>query len=432
MSQDNLPVPWEPAEGPAQKPYDIKSVFKIPVERAMAMVNKGFDCNAKYHEANASKEQTKALRTLNRHIPQLREDVHSYLGSGSAQHRAVKCSVKEMAASFDRLTDAHTQAARSVQKDAATASSAVSSSAAAVKKAAEKMIPDVHGVRLAMESLGISVAIIAVLMNQMLDEVRIMSGHLGGIREELWRSNLLTSSGGSGKDGFAEVVHNFVAMEAAKEQFANDHFFVWNPDTSWHPAFYAKLRQSPLPSTFRGESDSLDRLCVAMRALRQAFREQDGNGTSAPSPATFHILMPSWYNINMTESLHFPDYILPLRLVGATHDGGNPLVTFVLPRPQLGLTLHGVGNAYEEKSLCPTAANIVVGASAVTACLGSFAGGCATAVAVAAAGPLAPLAYVIVAGSGIAMAMPVLGKLEAALIDEPPRILGSHERLPLE
>lgn len=44
-------------------------------------------------------------------------------------------------------------------------------------------------------------------------------------------------------------------------------------------AFYANVKDKPLPSTFMGESDCHDRLCIAMKAIRQGMKEQ-GKGPS--------------------------------------------------------------------------------------------------------------------------------------------------------
>lgn len=154
-----------------------------------------------------------------------------------------------------------------------------------------------------------------------------MNRNLKSIREELWHTNVLTSSSGAGKSGFADVVYNFVSMEAGRCHYKKDCFVVWHPDTLWHPAFYAKVKDTPLPSTFMGESDCLDRLCIAIKTIRKGMRKQDRDPKKAP---TFHVLIPSWYNIAITEPLHFPDELLPLRLVGSKQDGGKPLVSFIL------------------------------------------------------------------------------------------------------
>jgi hypothetical protein len=62
--------------------------------------------------------------------------------------------------------------------------------------------------------------------------------------------------------------------EAGRSRYINDCFFVYHPDTWWHLAFYAKVKETPLPSTFMGESDCLDGLCIAMKAIGQGIREQ--------------------------------------------------------------------------------------------------------------------------------------------------------------
>lgn len=316
-------------------------------------------------------------------------------------------------------------------------SKSVSQAADAVKKTSEEFVAEVHGVRLMAKSMCTSVAAIAVIMEQLLEEVKQVSRNLGTIREELWRTNVLKSSGGAGSNGFAQVVYNFVAMEVDKSQYANDRFFVWHPDTSWHPAFYAMVKKNPLPVTFLGESDCLDKLCIAMKAFRQGMREQGED----PADIGFHVLIPSWYKISLPDPLHFPDEVLPLRLVGPKHDGGKSLVSFVLPHQQRGLTLHEVSNIYEERSLDPDTAENLGTFATVSSAFGAFAAasiGADMALAGLAitTGPLLPLiAMPIVIGGcigGTYAGAKVADAIEENLSYDRARILNSHDVVPLE
>ncbi|EHK15341.1 uncharacterized protein TRIVIDRAFT_64744 [Trichoderma virens Gv29-8] len=358
-------------------------------------------------EGEAARQQASTTKILNKHLPDQINDNRNYMNSLTELNHAKISNVRQLKDHWERMADAQVRCldtieqtagsidgavwflsksfsksfsttAENIQKDARSINEAVSSTcnsvsepADSIKKAAQEIVPEIHGVRLIAKSLSVSVVAIAAIMEQLLEEVKQVNHNLANIREELWRTNVLTSSGGAGKSGFAEIVYNFVDMEAGRAQYKNDCFFVWHPDTSWHPAFYAKAKDTPLPATFLGESDCLDRLYIAMKALRQGMREQ-GND---PSDVTFHVLIPSWYNITLTDPLHFPDEVLPLRLVGPKHDGSKPLVSFVLPHPQTALTLQAVANIFEEKPLDRDTAENIQMTTIVTSSLGTSAAG---------------------------------------------------------
>lgn len=64
--------------------------------------------------------------------------------------------------------------------------------------------------------------------------------------------------------------------------------------------------------------------------------------STAPSDAVFHLLMPAWDKLRITQSLHFPDELQPLRIEGMTFNGA-PFVTMDVPDAQAGL-LRGIRN----------------------------------------------------------------------------------------
>ncbi|UKZ77115.1 hypothetical protein TrVFT333_004833 [Trichoderma virens FT-333] len=404
MSSTNLPVKWKPPiPGPLSKLPKLGGVISdIAIVGSETFKNVGQGWQG-IQEGQAAGQQAKTTKIFNQHLPGLISDKRNYINSLTELNNAkasnframkdywegmanaqVRCldTIEQTAGSIDgavwSFSKSFSTTAENIQKDARSINEAVSSTcnsvseaADSIKKAAQEIIPEIHGVRLIAKSLSVSVVAIAAIMEQLLEEVKQVNHNLANIREELWRTNVLTSSGGAGKSGFAEIVYNFVDMEAGRAQYKNDCFFVWHPDTPWHPAFYAKAKDTPLPATFLGESDCLDRLCIAMKALRQGMREQ-GND---PSDVTFHVLIPSWYNITLTDPLHFPDEVLPLRLVGPKHDGGKPLVSFVLPHPQTTLTLQAVANIFEEKPLDRDTAENIQMTTIVTSSLGTSAAG---------------------------------------------------------
>lgn len=84
------------------------------------------------------------------------------------------------------------EAANAVQRNAesinATLSStgrSVSEAADSVKTAAQEIVPEVHGVRLMAKSLCISVATIAVIIEQIVLEIKKVNQNPENIREEL-------------------------------------------------------------------------------------------------------------------------------------------------------------------------------------------------------------------------------------------------------
>ncbi|KAK2594049.1 hypothetical protein QQS21_008234 [Conoideocrella luteorostrata] len=253
-----IPAEWETPSLPLPSPRDIAAkISHIPMQVAKAAVEGGAQCYKHINEGRAAGNQTKLLASVRKEVPRFFDDTHNYLASGTEKNHTIKQSVRQMADQYDRMANAHVNCADAVQKNVGAMNAAVSSSsksvsdaADAVKKAADGIVPEVHGVRLMLGALNISAAAIAVIMQQMLNEIKKTNHTLGRIREELWRDNFLKSSGGAGDNGFAEVVYNLAAMEMAKPQYAKDFFFVWNPDTSWHPAFYAKIRDTPLHSNF--------------------------------------------------------------------------------------------------------------------------------------------------------------------------------------
>jgi hypothetical protein len=341
--------------------------------------------------------------------------------------RGIDAAISSSSKSVSAAANTVQQSAAGIKEIVSSSGKSISEAADSIKTAAQEVVPEVHGVRLMAKSLCMSVATIAVIMEQMLLEIKQVNQNLENIREELWRINVLTSSGGAGKSGFAEVVYNFVDMEAGRGQYKDDCFFIWHPDTSWHPAFYAKVKETPLPSTFIGESDSLDQLCIAMKAIRKGMREQ-----GKKKMPTFHILISSWYNIAVMEPLHFPDKLLPLRLVGPKHDGGKPLVSFVLPRPQAELTVQAVGNNYEEKVFSPDmkmGVAVATTASSWMAYVGTVVAVAGTATSVVLASPVAMPALVGTYYATVLAGKAAGERLADILCDTRPRVLGSHSRL---
>ncbi len=139
----------------------------------------------------------------------LLDDSRTFLSRGTEHNNAITGSVGRITDHFERMSNAHADCAVALQQNVGRIQKAASSSsqhaceaADSVKKATQEIVKEVHGVRLMTKSLTMSVAAIAVIMEQLLEEVKQVTHQLGALREGLWRANVPTSSGGAGDKGF--------------------------------------------------------------------------------------------------------------------------------------------------------------------------------------------------------------------------------------
>ncbi|OJD35415.1 uncharacterized protein BKCO1_170007 [Diplodia corticola] len=159
--------------------------------------------------------------------------------------------------------------------------------------------------------------------------------HIGGHVE---LTNKLQILGINRPGGFAEHVYDLVRMKADETRGADDKYFVYHPDDFWHPAFHSLAeRNGGLPASFGMKSNDLDQICLHMQALRSTLLED----------APFHLLIPTWDRLVLSEPLHFPKELQPLCIEGVTYDS-QPLVTMNVPRAPRYL-LRGVKNEVESE-----------------------------------------------------------------------------------
>jgi len=101
----------------------------------------------------------------------------------------------------------------------------------------------------------------------------------------------LTSSGGSGLNGFAQLVCDSIkrrASEVEQSDASNHCRIVCNLGTDWHGAFRGLIEDNPLPPTFCAKSDNLDQCCRFMLAVwAQLVAESHGK------KVIFHLLVPT-------------------------------------------------------------------------------------------------------------------------------------------
>ncbi|KKP02472.1 hypothetical protein THAR02_05427 [Trichoderma harzianum] len=112
---------------------------------------------------------------------------------------------------------------------------------------------------------------------------------LDGIRSELAISNV-SKIQGWGDGGFGAYVHRFVQNEMTVVYGTGDKhrfFYVWHPDTDWHPRFEERQREEPLGASFGGYHIDLATICMKMRADREALIRTTEYGRAA----VFHLII---------------------------------------------------------------------------------------------------------------------------------------------
>ncbi|TEA13182.1 hypothetical protein C8034_v005022 [Colletotrichum sidae] len=235
--------------------------------------------------------------------------------------------------------------------------------------------------------------------------------------------------GASGPHGLARPLYGIVKRYMEKHQGKGHRFYLWHPDNIWHWRFDELLSATPLPNTFDAYSDDLHALVNVMKAARQALPEKHRSGV------VFHLVIPAWYKIELAMPLHFPDELMPLRLVGPKSSGGKPSVIVNLPRSQEDLVFDGVANVLDPNGYT-TKAEIAYGATVLVgggwgvngACMAAGAGlGALTGLGAVIMVPVWLGGFVTV---GHCAMVTISEKVRDCLREEEARILGSDDRLP--
>ncbi|KAG7403056.1 hypothetical protein Forpe1208_v016869 [Fusarium oxysporum f. sp. rapae] len=153
---------------------------------------------------------------------------------------------------------------------------------------------------------------------------------LDAIRSELEIANVARVQGW-GHGGFGTYVHGFVQNEMAAVDGAQDGqhhlFYIWHPDSDWHPAFEGRQTQDPLGPAFGGYHHDLATICLRMRADREALIATTDYGPAA----VFHLVIPAYSPLVMDHPIAFADELLPMVVTGGRHRGTD-LVWFALRR----------------------------------------------------------------------------------------------------
>ncbi|KAI9647029.1 hypothetical protein NHQ30_005031 [Ciborinia camelliae] len=135
------------------------------------------------------------------------------------------------------------------------------------------------------------------------------------------KGELEAQTGLQAPEAFAKQVRLFIDQRISEESQSATRsgvkhaFFLYHPDSDWHPHFYESVRRKALPINFLGISQNLDSICVWMKFVR-ALNSQQGGKTRMK----FHLLIPAYRPMVITEPLKFPDDVFPLAVEGFMHN----------------------------------------------------------------------------------------------------------------
>lgn len=152
-------------------------------------------------------------------------------------------------------------------------------------------------------------------------------------------SELEAQTGLDAPEKFSVRVYNYIKDEAStvRDDEMRHVYFLYHPDTDWHPEFKQQVLREALPVKFLGMSENLDSLVVWMKFLRQHM---------SATKFRFHLLIPAYRVMFIANPLKFPD-LGPLTIHGQIHNG-NYYVWFNLPTLEDyrtgSITLSNVGN----------------------------------------------------------------------------------------
>jgi hypothetical protein len=409
----------------------FKQVLEVPAKVA-EIAHNGTGAYKQWEEARLANAQTKFIKTR---LPELARNQNNYLKSGTGFHNAwtgVANSAIERNKTQTHEASVKAQVVENLGVKFAgmadTANAAMESSR--VFEAA--VTREFNGIRIIGDSLldrieyytrymQMAAIIQAAQQQQAIKALNVISKHLGD-------QNSLKVSGCDGPDGFAGHVYEFIRMRIAETEGDNHRFFLYHPDTNWYPKFWKLIQENPLSPTFCAKSDNLDKIVLAMRAAREETQQRN----ESEDDIVFHLLIPAWSRVQIKEPLHFSDDLQPLRVEGLKHQG-KELVQMNLPAAPKGL-LVDVANVLDPNS-ANLAADVSMGATWMVG--GSAVNGACAALGVAAATAtgLGPLMVIGVwwgtcIPSLVYGAPVVLETVHDAIREDPPRILGSNDRLP--
>lgn len=208
-------------------------------------------------------------------------------------------------------------------------------------------------------------------------------------------------------------------------QKGQHYFFLYHPDTDWHPHFADALEESPLPDELIAMSENLDALVTYMRFFRWHLKRRAKKERVQLQDSVFHLLIPAYRPMFLKAALKFPD--LGMFVIHGDIHNSKPYVWFNLPRlttyPGPFLALSGIGNITRKptKWKNPVQGTALAGEAGVTG-YGAWYVGAAVATPL-----LATAASSVVVVSGIYAMYKTYQGIESWLGEEVPRLLGEPD-----
>jgi hypothetical protein len=182
-----------------------------------------------------------------------------------------------------------------------------------------------------------------VLTYQGVQALKKIAAHLKDISDSLAAQTALTAP-----ETFARHVYQSVyqGINNNAHHVHHEHwFFVYHPDTDWYPAFHWKITEERLKKNFCGYSNQLDSVVIFMLAARTELAKEQKRAEKLGKPmrdVVFHLLIPAYRPLVITEPLAFPKELSPFVVEGEIHNS-NELVWLNIPEEQEDL-LFNVGN----------------------------------------------------------------------------------------
>jgi hypothetical protein len=182
-----------------------------------------------------------------------------------------------------------------------------------------------------------------VLTYQGVQALQKIAAHLNDISDSLAAQTALTAP-----ETFARHVYQSIyqGINNNAHDVHHEHwFFVYHPDTDWYPAFHWKITKERLKKNFCGYSNQLDSVVIFMLAARTELAKERKRAKKLGKPmrnVVFHLLIPAYRPLVITEPLAFPKELSPFVVEGEIHNS-NELVWLNLPEEQEDL-LFNVGN----------------------------------------------------------------------------------------
>lgn len=317
------------------------------------------------HEAVAAERIAGSFGNIERSVVDLAGTAQKSLNGMAASTEAMASAAQKSLDGMAASTEAMASTAQKSLDGIASCTQAMARSTEQVGMEMRRVAHNIHGVHATLLSgaehqmfmqaataaavaelprMNASLRIIAESQCSMEVSQRSMAKSQRSIAHSLAAQNSLTAQGGAGRYGFAQTVYWDIVRSVKETEHdgpEKHRFFIYHPDNDWYGSFQEMIqKEGPLPGTFCSKSNSLDSICLAMLRHREAL-----SGTADGRDVVFHLLMPAYYPFTVSEPLHFPDELQPLRIRGMTNKGG-PVFTLNLPAAPPGM-LDGINNSHD-------------------------------------------------------------------------------------